>query len=587
MRSANTSTAHRSLLVGPLVVLLVGVAAPATAQHKARLSADLTDHVRVGSPTIDVIVHGTREETEALARRYNVRIRKALRSGAVLRVTAGELEALQQDEAVDHLSADIRYRSAGNVVAESIGADQVWGGTPLVKGLTGRGIGVAVIDSGVDPQHAALAGRIAATVDFTGGDGVDRFGHGTHVAATIAGAQGRLVETSDYRGIAPAARIINLRVLGDDGSGLASNVIEAIDWAIENRKAHNIRIINLSLGAPVLQSYRDDPVCEAVDRAVAAGIVVVAAAGNFGMNKDGRLAWGGITSPGNHPSVITVGAIDTHGTAKRSDDTVARYSSRGPTRYDLVLKPDLVAPGSGVVSAEAAASYLSKTYPERHVAGAGADAYMQLSGTSMAAAVVSGAVALVLEQMRNLNPRETKAVIQNTSSRIESEGLAVVGAGTLNVLAATKLLHPGHSSATSSIGGERVLRSGLHFNVFNGNERHQLAHLKRLLGSDASGIVWSTDASDTIIWSTGDTIIWSVSIPDTIIWSTSTEQGTIVWTTSSIDTIIWSTSEHSETIIWSTTADTIIWSTARLKDTIIWSTFSDDPALIATTQHAS
>ena len=109
-----------------------------------------------------------------------------------------------------------------------------------------------MIDSGVDPNHAALAGRIAASVDFTGGDGVDRFGHGTHVAATIAGAPGRLAETADYRGIASAARIISLRVLGDDGSGLASDVIEAIDWAIENRKAYDIRVINLSLGAPVL-----------------------------------------------------------------------------------------------------------------------------------------------------------------------------------------------------------------------------------------------------------------------------------------------------------------------------------------------
>ena len=274
-------------------------------------------------------------------------------------------------------------------MAQSIGADQVWAGTPAIPGLAGRGVGVAVIDSGVDPKHRALAGRVVATVDFTGGDGTDRFGHGTHVAATIAGAAGRLAETADYRGIASLARIVNLRVLGDDGSGLASYVIEAIDWAIENRKAYDIRVINLSLGAPVLQPYRDDPVCEAVERAVAAGIVVVAAAGNFGW-QNGRQVWGGITSPGNDPAAITVGAVDPHGTAQRSDDTVARYSSRGPTRYDLVLKPDLVAPGSGVVSAEAAGSYLAATYPQRHVAGAGADAYIQLSGTSMAAAVVSG-----------------------------------------------------------------------------------------------------------------------------------------------------------------------------------------------------
>ena len=241
MTSTTPTGRPRSLLVA--LALLSLAAAPAAAEHKARLSADLADHLRAGSPSIDVIVHGTRQEVEALAARYNLRIQKLLKSGAVVRVTAGELDALQRDEAVDHLSNNIRY-AASDVVAESIGADQVWAATPRAPGLAGRGIGVAVIDSGVDPKHAALAGRIAASVDFTGGDGVDRFGHGTHVAATIAGAPGRLVETQDYRGIAPSARIISLRVLGDAGSGLASDVVEAIDWAIENRKAYDIRVIN-------------------------------------------------------------------------------------------------------------------------------------------------------------------------------------------------------------------------------------------------------------------------------------------------------------------------------------------------------
>ena len=574
MTSTNVSGAHRSFLVSVafLVFFALGVAAPAAAAHKARLSADLADHLRAGSPSIDVIVHGTRQEVDALVQRYSLRVRKLLKSGAVLRVTAGELEALQQDESVDHLSADIRYRSTADVIAQSIGADQVWAAAEPVKGLSVRGIGVAVIDSGVDPTHAALAGRILATRDFTGGDGVDRFGHGTHVAATIAGAPGLLAETRDYRGIASAARIVNLRVLGDDGSGLASNVIEAIDWAIENRKAYDIRVINLSLGAPVLQPYRDDPVCEAVERAVAAGIVVIAAAGNFGY-QNGRQVWGGITSPGNAPSVITVGATDTHGTAKRSDDTVARYSSRGPTRYDLVLKPDLVAPGTGVVSAEAVASYLAQTYPERHVAGAGVYAYIQLSGTSMAAAVVSGAVALLLEQQSNLKPRETKAVLQLTSSLIAGEGLIATGAGSLNVLAAVEFVRSNSASAITSIGGELVQRSGIAFEEFKENEPSGLAPLRPVLKNGTSGIVWSTDAGDTIIWSTNDTIIWSTSEQaDTIIWSTF-ENDTIIWSTSTIDTIIWSTNHRqSDTIIWST-SDTIIWSTTHLHDTIIWSTF--------------
>jgi serine protease AprX len=575
MRSPNLSRVTRPFLGGLAFLLLA--AAPAAAGHKARLSADLADHLRAGSPAIDVIVHGTPQEVEALAARYNLRIRKLLKSGAVMRVTAGELDALQQDESVDHLSNDIRYASSTDVVAQSIGADQVWAGTPRVPGLAGRGIGVAVIDSGVDPKHASLAGRIAASVDFTGGDGIDRFGHGTHVAATIAGAPGRTVETRDYRGIASLARIVSLRVLGDDGSGLASDVIEAIDWAIEHRKTYGIRVINLSLGAPVLQPYRDDPVCEAVERAVKAGIVVVAAAGNFGW-QEGRQVWGGITSPGNSPAAITVGAVDPHGTAIRSDDTVARYSSRGPTRYDLVLKPDLVAPGSGVVSAEAAGAYLATTHPERHVAGAGADAYLRLSGTSMAAAVVSGAVALVFEQRRNLTALETKAVIQLTSSLVPGEGLVTSGAGSLNVVAASEFVASSSGSPITKIGGETVRRSGLAFRELV-EQQPELASLKSLLKAKPSGVVWGTEASDTIIWSINDTIIWSSSAEsDTIVGSTDYND-TIIWSTSTIDTIIWSTGcRQSDTIIWST-SDTIIWSTARLNDTIIWSTFATERSL--------
>src|SRR5205823_10024624 len=148
------------------------------------------------------------------------------------------------------------------------------------------------------------------------------YGHGTHVAAIIAG-EGSI--DSGYGGIAPGASLLNLRVLGDDGSGDASDVIEAIDWTVEHRREYDVRVINLSLGAPVLQPYRDDPLCEAVERAVKAGITVVVAAGNYGKAADGRTVYGGITSPANSPFAIAVGALDTQGTAKRSDDGRAAY----------------------------------------------------------------------------------------------------------------------------------------------------------------------------------------------------------------------------------------------------------------------
>src|SRR5262249_24767358 len=243
------------------------------------------------------------------------------------------------------------------------------------------------------------------------------------------------------------------------GSGRVRAVVDAIDWAVDNRKTFDVRVINLSLGGPVTQSYKDDPLCEAVERAVAAGIVVVAAAGNYGVTREGQVIYGGITSPGNDPSALTVGAIDAHATPQRSDDTLALYSSRGPTLYDTILKPSLVAPGSHIVSAEAAGSYLAATYPERHVAGSGAGAYIQLSGTSMSAAVVSGAAALLLDGRSKLSPIDVKIVLQVTSSFMADAGLAGGGAGSVNILGAAEW--PKLSDDSTFIAGERQQPSGL------------------------------------------------------------------------------------------------------------------------------
>ena len=172
--------------------------------------------------------------------------------------------------------------------------------------------------------------------------------------------------------MAPGAHLLNLKVLGADGSGKASDVIEAIDWAIANKSQYAIRVLNLSLGMAPTQSYRDDPLCQAVERAARAGLVVVASAGNFGQTEDGRTVLGSVTSPGISPFAITVGALRTQGTADPSDDTVAPWSSRGPTKVDHIVKPDLVAPGSRIVSTAAAGGALMSQYPDRLVDGPGA-----------------------------------------------------------------------------------------------------------------------------------------------------------------------------------------------------------------------
>jgi hypothetical protein len=320
-------------------------------------------------------------------------------------------------------------------------------------------------------------------------------------------------------------------------------------------------------------------------------MIVVVAAGNYGVTVEGKTVYGSIATPGNDPHVITVGAVDTKDTAIRSDDTVARFSSRGPTRFDMVLKPDLAAPGTRVTSAEAAGSYLARTYPQRHVAGDGANAYIQLSGTSMAAGVVTGTVALLLEDKPRLPLREAKFVLQLTSSLMLSEGLVATGAGSINALGARTYLvrsPSAHTFSKTRIGPETISAGGIAFfgritptdflNAVSGdsfvgstrgrlpaqnNSRGPLVGLEIPRNAD-SGIPW--DGGDTIFWGTADTIFWGTvnaifaGNADTIFWGTS---DTIFWGTS--DTIFWGT---SDTIFWGT-SDPIFWGAT---DTIFWGT---------------
>jgi serine protease AprX len=543
--------ARRSAAILLTGSLAFAAAATARAQGRARLSEDLADHLRAGSQTIDVIVDAGPATVDELARRYNIPVHKRLRSGGVLRVTAGQLEALQADGLVDHLAGDVKIRSTvEDVTAETIGADQLWAGAGPLRTLTGSRIGIAVIDSGIDARHPALRGKVVAAVDFTGsGSTGDGFGHGTHVAGIIAARAGAASDTSGIQGVAYGASLVNLRVLGDDGSGYASNVIDAIDWAIEHKTQFNIRVINLSLGAPVMQPYRDDPLCAAVERAVRAGIVVVAAAGNVGETADGTPVVGGITSPGNSPFALTVGAIDAHGTADRSDDTLAPYSSKGPTRYDLVIKPDLAAPGSHVVSTEAAGSYLQQLLPERHVAGGAADGYLELSGTSMAAAVASGAAALLLEERPALTPRDVKGLLEVSSEFMRQAGLIGAGFGSMNVLRAAAFgARSFQASNTQTIGwqvstGAQIVLEG------PSSSRSPTSILLRASGRDSTvrsnswgdSIVWSDAWGDSIVWSDawGNSIVWGQNWSDSIVWGDSWGDS-IVWSDAWGDSIVWS-----------------------------------------------
>ena len=302
----------------PFLWLLL-VAVPADAgQRRARLSTDLEAHLVSGSAAaVDVIVSGTPDRIERLARRHGLSAKKLLASGAVFSVSPTSLEALSDDGEVDALSGDAVVRSHMAMTTTVTGAEAAWAGQVEALGaVTGRGVGVAIIDSGI-ADHPSLRGRVVANVDFTrrGGAGVDRYGHGTHIAGIVAARGFRTDVEGASSGMAPGAHLFNLKVLGSDGSGQASDVIEAIDWAVQNRRAFGIRVLNLSLGAAPTQSYKDDPICQAVERAWKAGLVVVASAGNYGQTPEGKPVFGSVTSPGISPYAITVGALRTQGTA--------------------------------------------------------------------------------------------------------------------------------------------------------------------------------------------------------------------------------------------------------------------------------
>jgi len=316
-----------------------------------------------------------------------------------------------------------------------------------------------------------------------------------------------------FRGLAPGARLFSLRALQADGTGRASDVIMAIDWVIRNAKRKQIRVLNLSLGHPIYESYTTDPLCQAAAAAVRAGIVVVASAGNGGRLGSG---FGTITSPGNHPDVITVGAMDDDDTAAREDDILARYSSKGPTLVDYVVKPDLVAPGTFIVSLRAPNSWIDVNHPESalkvtdYMTARGLNwmvgDYAVMSGTSMAAPMVSAAAALMLQQDPGLSPATVKARLMASASKDEQMAFET-GAGYLDVAAALKETGEasGSSSPTATLESDGTVTFEDTVELWGGKWQQGLIWgnrkpvLRRILTENdqvtASGLVWGGNAA--------------------------------------------------------------------------------------------
>jgi serine protease AprX len=418
-------------------------------------------------------------------------------------------------------------------IAHGLGADAWWD-----AGYTGAGVDVALIDSGVAPVAGLDSpGKVVYGPDLSFESqspdmrNLDTFGHGTFMAGLIAGHDATLTApyrgapASAYRGIAPDARILSLKVATADGGTDVSQVIAAIDWIVQHRfdNGLNVRIINLSYGTNSIQSYMVDPLAFAVEQAWKQGIVVVAAAGNTGFQRGHNAP--GLSDPGYDPSIIGVGSNDTLGTSTLADDRTSAFSASSSN--GLAKAPDLLAPGSHVQGLRAANGYIDQGHPEGLLDGR----YFRGSGTSQATAITSGAIALILQKYPNLTPDQVKRFIADNATKLGGSTSGVQGAGELDLaalLAATPPLLAAHYPFGTGTGSLELTRGSDHLTldgvVLAGEQDIFGAHFDSAASAaaEAAGNTWSGGTWNGNTWS-GNT--WSGNTWSGNTWSGNTWSG--------------------------------------------------------------
>jgi serine protease AprX len=377
-----------------------------------------------------------------------------------------------------------------NAYVRAVGADQLWNEGDH---LQGQGVTVAVLDSGLNAHADFQSGsRVLASLNFTAeADAGDTNGHGMHVAGIIGGdgassSGGRI-------GVAPKVNLINLKVIDYDGRSLTSDVIEALQWILANKDAYNIRVVNMSLNSALAEPYHASPLDAAVEILWFNGIVVVVSAGNNGS------ASGPVTlyPPANDPFVITVGASEDKGTAGIADDTFPNFSAYGVTE-DGFAKPDIVAPGRNIISLAAGPN--GRNYKAHPAHRAGAD-HFRMSGTSMAAPVVAGAAALLLQDEPNLTPDQVKYRLMATANQNWSGYTpARAGAGYLDVYAAVHSATTG--SANAGIPASQMLFTGSDAIVWNSVNWNSV----NWNSVNWNSVNWNSVNWNSVNWNSGD--IW-------------------------------------------------------------------------------
>ena len=410
-----------------------------------------------------------------------------------------------------------------SMYVHEVNADQV-----RQQGDSGQGVTVAVLDSGVaaDADLTQNGNRILAHASFAGPPDPqhpDPGGHGTHIAGIVAGDGAK--SGGQYPGIAPYANIVDVQVLDANGNGRVSSILAGLDWVLVNQKQYNIRVVNLSLGALPLTSYKTDPLAAGVEMAWRHGLVVVCAAGNGGP------ASGTVVSPGIDPYVITVGSTDDQTTPQLSDDTVGWWSAWGQPP-NSTAKPDIVAPGRRLVSLRVPGSSLDQLLPDHVVPANNGTSYFRLTGTSMSTGVVSGLVALLLERQPNLDPDQVKKVVMSTTQPFGQNAPAPpagsIGAGLTDAYHATFGTPSGRAN-----GGQRQA-NGLAMTLYPMLYGKPLTLLSGGL-VNWTNIAWDNIAWDNIAW---DNIAWDNIAWDNIAWD-NIAWDNIAWDQSGWDNIAW------------------------------------------------
>ena len=421
-------------------------------------------------------------------------------SGTELRNKAERLTGQSRasnDECTWHC---IDLDKVASTYVKTIGADQLWNSPSYLRG---QGVTVAVVDSGIavnpDLNDYLGASRVITRVNFVNDTMLpdDYYGHGTHVAGAMAG----LGQASDgvYLGVAPEAQLIDVRVMNDHGHGNTSDVIKGLQWVYDHHDAYNIRVVNLSLNSRVPESYHHSALNAALEVLWFNNIVVVVSAGNGGKQH--------LYPPANDPFVLTIGSADDKGTVNTDDDTLSTFSAYGMTA-DGFLKPDLVAPGANIVSLLASDdSNLLAAFPQKKVVAPNNSTYFKMSGTSMAAAVAAGAVAVLLENEPQLTPDQVKHRLLATARSFSGPESCAAGAGYLDLLGAVQ----GTTTASANT------------------------------GLNASQLLWES-VDDTALW---NSVSWNSVSWNSVSWN-SVSWNSVSWNSVSWNSVSWNNNEAAQ-----------------------------------------